>query len=58
MMLKNNVIQNGKQLMNGMSSPSPYLLAHTDFDRLGQKAPDRPEEPVDDGKTLYEVCPL
>ena len=24
--------------------------------RLGQKPPDRPEEPVDDGKTLYEVC--
>ena len=24
---------------------------------LGQKPPDRPEEPVDDGKTLYEVCP-
>lgn len=23
--------------------------------RLGQKAPERPEEPVDDGKTLYEV---
>lgn len=23
---------------------------------LGQKAPERPEEPVDDGKTLYEVC--
>jgi hypothetical protein len=24
---------------------------------LGQKAPERPDEPVDDGKTLYEVRP-